>query len=213
MKEEILLTNKKLFIALFGALMLLAVGCTSTQQTNTETTPSNTENNNTTVNEEVNNDEQLENEASEIDTSDWETYTNEEYGFSFQYPNNWKINSDDIQTITLFSPERAAELEKESIVYPDLVLNIYKPASEAPYIIQNEFSKSLKTAEQENYIKDLTFSSPTRAQFIEYNEFGNTDEVINYIILNDDTLIKSTYTYKSDTITTFETILNTLQFN
>lgn len=31
------------------------------------------------------------NSASEIDTSDWLTYMNEEYGFSFRYPGEWKI--------------------------------------------------------------------------------------------------------------------------
>jgi len=31
-------------------------------------------------------------EASSVDTSDWNTYTNEEYGFSFQYPNGTKLD-------------------------------------------------------------------------------------------------------------------------
>jgi len=30
-----------------------------------------------------------------IDTSDWQTYTNEEYGFSIEYPNNWQTKGDD----------------------------------------------------------------------------------------------------------------------
>ncbi|MFA6215152.1 MAG: hypothetical protein WC768_01115 [Patescibacteria group bacterium] len=38
----------------------------------------------------------------EIDISDWKTYRNEEYGFEFKYPEDWKIQEKFFQTNELF---------------------------------------------------------------------------------------------------------------
>lgn len=62
-----------------------------------------TTNSNTAVNSSISNRNDNVNVV-EIDTSDWQTYTNEEYGFSFRYPGGWILN-DQQKNISLYSPE------------------------------------------------------------------------------------------------------------
>lgn len=40
----------------------------------------------------------------------WKTYTSDEYGFTFQYPNNWKIDSSNPKSISLSSPKETQAL-------------------------------------------------------------------------------------------------------
>jgi hypothetical protein len=48
--------------------------------------------------------EELKNKETEIDTSDWQTYRNEEYGFEFEYPENWELTENEYKVIMLKSP-------------------------------------------------------------------------------------------------------------
>lgn len=81
---------KLILITTLVASTLLFVGCTTTSKVNTNTADTNVtanmnvvvDNTNTVV---VKNDNSNEN----VDTSDWQTYTNDEYGFSFKYPSGW----------------------------------------------------------------------------------------------------------------------------
>jgi hypothetical protein len=82
-------TTKILSLSTITASLVFITGCTTVQTaTNTNevsNTNTNTVNTNATVANENTNTEQ----GSEVDTSDWLTYTNEEYGFSFKYPEEW----------------------------------------------------------------------------------------------------------------------------
>lgn len=48
-------------------------------------------------------------DTSTVDTSDWQTYTNSKYGFTFQYPADWKhISYGETNTLTLSGKEFSA---------------------------------------------------------------------------------------------------------
>lgn len=91
--------------------LLLVVGCstqtatnmnavTNTNTVNTNVTVSTNEDTNTVVSNQNTNVEQ----GSEINTSDWQTYTNEEYGFSFKYPKDWTLK-ESATSVALNSPD------------------------------------------------------------------------------------------------------------
>lgn len=89
--------QKILYLSTITASLVLITGCTTVQTaTNTnEVSNTNTANTNVVVdtNENTNtivvNENTNTDQVSEVDTSDWLTYTNEEYGFSFMYPEEW----------------------------------------------------------------------------------------------------------------------------
>lgn len=54
----------------------------------------------------------------EIDTSDWETYTNEEYGFSFKYPSEWEVKENNQKCWIFTSPETIINREQFNIDNP-----------------------------------------------------------------------------------------------
>lgn len=64
--------------ALVGSVVFLGAVCTQNGNTNTGVVNMGNENSNTSVD-------------SSVDTANWLTYTNEEYGFKMEYPDNWTV--------------------------------------------------------------------------------------------------------------------------
>jgi hypothetical protein len=118
--------NKLHKTVLITASLLLVVGAGCTQATTTTTVPANTNstavvvaNTNTeqgddtvntdTVVDDVDTNETVEvdntntdTESDEtVDTSDWLSYTNEEFGFSFRYPNVWEVGGNNANHISV----------------------------------------------------------------------------------------------------------------
>ena len=102
--------SKTILISTLATSLLVLAGCTTQSTTNTNvvnntntTVNTNTSNDNTNAvvtnsNENANevvNENTNADQGSEVDTSDWLTYTSEEYGFSFKYPSDWSIQSDE----------------------------------------------------------------------------------------------------------------------
>lgn len=62
-------------------------------------------------------------------TADWKTYTNDNYGFSFKYPEDWTKNEvntkqDSVKIATFTSPETAQEIvNKTPFVQEDITIN------------------------------------------------------------------------------------------
>ena len=85
-------STKPILISTLTASLLILAGCTTQTATNTMV------NDNATVEVVANTNETTSNEntnvgdaSGEVDTSDWLTYTNDEYGFSFKYPEGWEL--------------------------------------------------------------------------------------------------------------------------
>lgn len=57
-------------------------------------------------------------QISEVDTSDWLTYENEEYGFSFKYPGDWKVKVNNQNCWILTSAKTIADREQFYIDNP-----------------------------------------------------------------------------------------------
>lgn len=74
--------NHTILITLLSATVLMLAGCgtTSSFNTNAAVVPTNVNSNVTNTN------------AAAVDTSDWKTYTNDEYGFSFEYKSSWSVD-------------------------------------------------------------------------------------------------------------------------
>lgn len=84
-------------VTLLGAACWKGVGTNTNVGTGNAVANTNTAagNENTEVNVNVSaNTNTNTNSAGEIDTSDWLTYTNEEYGLTFQYPTNWNVKQE-----------------------------------------------------------------------------------------------------------------------
>lgn len=94
--------SKTILISTLTASLLVLAGCTAQTATNTNTvTNTNTANDNANVEVATNTNAE---QGSEVDTTNWLTYTNDEYGFSFRYPEEWILNEQP-NTISLQSPE------------------------------------------------------------------------------------------------------------
>lgn len=194
-------------------------GCTTVQTNTNAVSNTNVANTNVVVdtNENANitvtNDNINTDQASEVDTSDWLTYTNEEYGFSFKYPSDWTVKQLDDKTLGLVSSELQVELDNgpTSINNSDLMLNIYKPSTSAPFMTGNGLQKSLEKVQEEKSINNLVFLKENQAKFTKYNDFAATNQYGQYIQTKSDTIITAIYGMNLDKTTTLEAILSSLQ--
>ncbi len=89
-------TVKILFLSTVAASLVLVTGCTTVQiatntNANQNTNAAVVTNPNGNTNGVAVNDNTNAEQGSEDDTSNWLTYTNDEYGFSFKYPEGWEL--------------------------------------------------------------------------------------------------------------------------
>lgn len=119
---------KKLILlpTLILTLTLVTVGCDKTD-TNTNTNQNTVDENTNTTEENVNTNSSAEVDSStevstEVDTSDWVSYENEEYGFSFEYPED--------SGLEILTEGRPANDPGDIILTIDdqCVVNIFKPS-------------------------------------------------------------------------------------
>lgn len=83
------------------SIVFFGFGCTTQQATNsnvqntTNTVATNEATNTSDIEVSINNNSNstMINNETEVDRSDWETHSNEEYGFSFQYPKEWILTN------------------------------------------------------------------------------------------------------------------------
>lgn len=66
-------------------------------------------------------------------TANWKTYTSEKYGFSFQYPNDWKLsensgNNSDRSVATIVSPETQKLAQDKQVIYSEDISIYYYPS-------------------------------------------------------------------------------------
>lgn len=130
-------TSKTILISTLATSLLVLAGCTTQTTTDTNVTDTNTTvntnaiaNTNTTnddTNDVVANENTNVEQGTEVDTSDWLTYTNDEYGFSFKYPEEWDyeigaetLPEGDAITILFLSPDD--KIIKTKSDYTDLPL-------------------------------------------------------------------------------------------
>ncbi|NUM25758.1 MAG: hypothetical protein HUU49_04025 [Candidatus Buchananbacteria bacterium] len=113
---------KKYLLTILILTTLVLTGCLSKPQTNQNTSvvPEESEVENENVNTATT--------TEEIDTSDWKTYRNEEYGFEFKYPENWKIFLLDDNRISLAPNNKEVGIpDKFGFKYfGDIFITIYK---------------------------------------------------------------------------------------
>ena len=149
--------SKAILISTLTASLVLLAGCTLQPTTNTANQNTNTavvaNTNETVVNNNTNSNENTNTEQeSEVDTSDpalsevegWLTYTNEEYGFSVEYPSDWiyfnKIN------------------DEGSAIYDDAVMDFVRFTDEKNKQSANSFVDiSLTVSESIGDVYDLRY--------------------------------------------------------
>ena len=113
------MTNNKGMTTIVTAIIIIAVlviaagviwyVTTGNDNINTNlSNTNNTTNHNANLNENVNamvNENMNTNTNSSLNTSDWKTYTNEKYGYSVKYPNNYRVMEGDIYIHIYSYPE------------------------------------------------------------------------------------------------------------
>ncbi len=116
------------------------------------------------------------NQETQTSTSDWKTYINTEYGFEFQYPNDWSI----VQADGKASYEITAVASKEKLsnpnygsegVGPDIIFNHYSSISEEPENKSNNFNA--KTI-QEFIDRNILISENKKINFAGYEAYEMT---------------------------------------
>lgn len=61
----------------------------------------------------------------------WKTYTNSEFGYSFEYPADWKILEDEYGDYTFYSTIRFLEEEADGVFHGSLLtINVLQPGDE-----------------------------------------------------------------------------------
>lgn len=104
---------KKTFLILSTLTITLGVGCIQTEPVTTNNNSSSAANThitninltNTAVAQNNTNNNINQESDNTVDISDWQTYTNEEYGFSFKYPRDWKVNIEETQSKSWILPD------------------------------------------------------------------------------------------------------------
>lgn len=174
----------------------LLAGCTTTQtantnevaevaqNTNSESNTNQVENTNEAV-EVAENTNSDETNTAEVDTSDWLTYTNEEYGFSFKYPEEWEINGPVGQSIGV-QAEKISSLPTEQKVAPRTKVS---PTTKS----QNEVERDNLISERDSSYggKLIQLSNVNFYRYIDYIENGTID--IEYVTYKDDVKITLRY--------------------
>lgn len=83
--------------------------------------------------------------ANEIDVSNWQTYTNDKYGFSFEYPNDWDIYYDDDNQVSFNYSQSYLSTEFKLIVRQN-------PNKESVYDFYNNIDENKKIEGNEDLI-------------------------------------------------------------
>lgn len=206
--------TKSIFIPVFVASLFVLAGCTAEPTTNTNVTvnTNTVTNTNTDVvassndntNEVVINENTNTEQVNEVDTSDWLTYTNEEYGFSFRYPSDWKVEENLQKCWILTSQQTITEQEQFYIDNPkarngtDAV-----PGNEMSLCVKDEKVNTdlVQWAEEktyryvdEEYRGKATFNN-SPAYLIVDLDFGKSN---NYFLMNDKTVYSLYYAIVDD---------------
>jgi hypothetical protein len=116
--------------------------------TNTNVVVDTNENTNViVVNENTNSDQ-----GSEVDTSDWLTYINEEYGFSFKYPEEWTVSDQTTQSKSWIID--GANLHIIQIKFDDILLLSILPEGQFDHDINPDMKvKSIKIGGKSGHLK------------------------------------------------------------
>lgn len=170
--------------ALVAGLFLFA-GCSSTPaSTNTNTNESANDNTNNNVNVVLKENKNITTE-SELNTSDWQTYTNDEYGFSFQYPEEWDVTG---------NSSRHIRVTIEKLDNLALTREVTPTASVSPELRdQNETEKTnLESNQPSTFGGQLVQTATTNFfQYIGYIEGGSM--AIEYVTYLEDKKITIGY--------------------
>lgn len=180
-----------------------AVNASNTNGTNnTNTQNSNTNLNNSEQNENVNqvNNENINNDATAIDTSDWQTYANEEYGFSFKYPKEYIISVNDANTVSIIDPQ---SILKGKVIIEHSESFITMTERE---ILMIEPGKELMPLKNEKFLTINNISSYRSLRQLKKGELlyppdeyaDQTWTEIEYRYLNQNDLIRATFTINGE---------------
>lgn len=143
-----------------------------------------------------------------VNTANWKTYTNDQYGFSFKYPGDWK-------TISRTSTEE----KKQGIDVNGFSIN--SKLDEAPinfYTYPEPFDKVLtsRLSNNDNFEKDLTVNGKTAKSYtyksVEGPHAGKTDNRIVVINISDQKAIIMTTEIDGNYDLIFNQILSTFTF-
>lgn len=140
-------------------------------------------------------------------SEEFKLYENQEYGFSFSYPNDWTIQ-ESTASISLLSPKAQEDIVNRGTTPADITFHIFSSPEYLDYVESSDILNDLS----ESPVTELQYENGVYS-FIQKNEFLDEDQYTFYAELQNSYYLSYSYILSSNEKANIEKIINSIQFD